>query len=314
MDNPAFGTTRQGSTYDPDTLSGWGKRDHNWQFVTGVQHELLPRVSVDFGYYRTWFGNFIVTDDRAIGPADFDTFSITAPTDPRLPGGGGYAVSGLYDLKPTSFGKSSDNLITYADNYGKQLRHVNGFDLTFSLRPRQGLVFQGGPDFQRTSTDNCEVLAALPETAGGIPQQFCHVDTPFRTNLKFFSSYTVPRIDVQLSASVQSTSGPEILANYTATNAVVAPSLGRNLSGGASNIVASIVEPGTMYGERLNQVDLRFGKILRLGRTRVNVSLDLYNALNANPVVVLNPAYATWQRPQEILNHRFAKIVTQLSF
>jgi hypothetical protein len=46
----------------------------------------------------------------------------------------------------------------------------------------------------------------------------------------------------------------------------------------------------------------------------VNLSLDLYNALNANPVVVLNPAYATWQRPQEILNHRFAKIVTQLSF
>src|SRR6185503_18727941 len=94
MDNPAFGTARVGATYDPDTLSGWGKRDHNWQFQTGIQHELAPRLSVDYGYYRTWFGNFVVTDDRAIGPADFDTFSITAPSDPRLPGGGGYTVSG----------------------------------------------------------------------------------------------------------------------------------------------------------------------------------------------------------------------------
>ena len=79
-------------------------------------------------------------------------------------------------------------------------------------------------------------------------------------------------------------------------------------------MVVTIVEPGTMYGDRLNQLDLRFGKILNFGPSRVNISLDLYNALNANPVVRLSQAYGTWQRPQEILNHRFAKVVMQLNF
>ena len=49
----------------------------------------MPRVSVEVGYFRTVFGNFIVTDNRAVSAVDFDTFSITSPSDPRLPGGGG---------------------------------------------------------------------------------------------------------------------------------------------------------------------------------------------------------------------------------
>jgi hypothetical protein len=316
MDNADFGTQRIGATYDPDTLEGWGKREHNWQFATSVQHEILPRVSMDAGFYRTWFGGFVITDDRAIGPADFDTFSITAPRDPRLPDGGGYTVSGLYDLKPTAFGRAADNFITYADKYGKQIEHVSGFDLTFNARPGQGIFFQGGMNWQKRTTDNCEVVAQVPELllAASMPEMFCHQETPFRPSMKFLTTYTVPRVDVAVSASFQNIPGPEILASFTATNAVVTPSLGRNLSGGASNIVVNIVDPGTMYGERLNQLDVRFAKIVRVGQARVNAGVDVYNVFNGNAVVRLNPAFATWQRPQEILNHRFAKLVLQLSF
>jgi hypothetical protein len=85
MSNPDFGTPRTGVNYDPDVLTGWGRRDYNWQFSAGVQQEILPRVSLDVEYFRTWFGNFIVVDDRALSPADFDEFSVTAPADPRLP-------------------------------------------------------------------------------------------------------------------------------------------------------------------------------------------------------------------------------------
>jgi hypothetical protein len=80
-------------------LTGWGKRNFNWEFSAGVQRELVPRVSADFTYFRRWYGNFVLTDDLAVGPADFDKFTITAPKDPRLPGGGGYPVEG-YDIKP----------------------------------------------------------------------------------------------------------------------------------------------------------------------------------------------------------------------
>ena len=69
-----------------------------------------------------------------------------------------------------------------------------------------------------------------------------------------------------------------------------------------------------MYGERLNQLDFRVGKILRFGRTRATASLDLYNALNADTVLTLNNTFAAWQQPQSILNARFAKIVMQLDF
>jgi len=74
------------------------------------------------------------------------------------------------------------------------------------------------------------------------------------------------------------------------------------------------VAPGTLYGERMNQLDFRFSKIVRVGRIKATGSLDLYNLLNVSPVLTLNNAFATWQRPQSILNARFAKIVVQLDF
>jgi hypothetical protein len=99
-----------------------------------------------------------------------------------------------------------------------------------------------------------------------------------------------------------------------ARNAEVAPSLGRPLSGGAANVTVNLVEPGTMYGDRLNQLDLRFGKLLRFGRTRTTVSLDLYNALNGNTVLAMNNNFAAWQRPTSILTARFVKLSAQVDF
>jgi hypothetical protein len=246
-------------------------------------------------------------------PKAHDRFSITAPSDPRLPGGGGYTIAGLYDLKPAAFGRAADNFPTFADNYGSQIDRWNGVDVTVNARLQPGLTVQGGTSTGRRVADNCEVLAQLPESAPlGLP--YCNIKEAFRTQVKFLTTYTVPRIDVQVSGTFQSLPGPQILANYVATNAVVAPSLGRTLAGGANNVTVNLVAPGTMYGERLNQLDLRFGKILRFGRIRTTANLDLYNALNANPVLTLSPAFATWQRPQSILNPRFAKLVMQVDF
>ena len=135
MSNRDFGSTRPGVAYDPDTLTGWNKRDFNWQFSAGVQHELVPRVSLDVGYYRTWYGNFVVTDNRALTPADFDRFSILAPRDERLPDGGGYELDGLFNVKPEKFSVPADNFITYARNYGDQTRRWDGVDVSVNARP-----------------------------------------------------------------------------------------------------------------------------------------------------------------------------------
>jgi len=94
----------------------------------------------------------------------------------------------------------------------------------------------------------------------------------------------------------------------------VRQSLGRDLAGGAQNITVNIVDPGTMYGDRLNQLDLRVSKLLNWGRRRTAVNVDIYNALNSNAVQTESSVYATWRRPQSILVPRFAKISAQFDF
>jgi hypothetical protein len=333
--NQDFGAASSILSYDRDLTNGLGRRTYNWQFSTGVQHELVPNVSVGVDYWRTWFGNFVVVDHRAYDPSDFDTFSITAPRDPRLPGGGGYPITGLYDVKPGAFGRPASGLVGRSDKYGKMIDHWNGVDVTFNVRPRNGLLLQGGTSTQRRSTDNCEVVKQVaaeppPDRGGSLPTynpagvlpgtstlvgpQFCHVAGTFLTQLKFLGSYRIPKADVQFSASLQNLPGPEVLATYLATTDEVRASLGRPLAGGARNVEVNLVEPRSMYGERLNQLDLRVSKILRFGRTRFNAGLDIYNALNSNAVLSVNPAYDSWQQPQEILNARFVKVVFQFNF
>jgi hypothetical protein len=267
------------------------------------------------GYFRRAYGNFTATDNRSVAASDYDSFRVTAPSDPRLPGGGGYVISGLYDLNPAKFGAATDNLVTLSKNYGKQVEYWQGVDVTVNARPRQGLLLQGGTSTGRTITDNCEVLAKLPEmNVTGLP--YCHVATNFLTQAKFLGSYTIPRVEVLVSGTFQSLPGPNILASYTAPNALVVPSLGRNLSGNAANVTVNLVAPGTLYEERTNQLDLRVAKILRFGRTRTNVGIDIYNALNGNSPLTLDNTFVPigWPRPTEILLARFVKLNVQLDF
>jgi hypothetical protein len=326
MANANFGRQVRGVSIDPDTLRGWGSRDYNWELSAGVQREIVPRVSVDLGYFRRSYGNFQVTDNRTVGPADFDRFSLTAPSDPRLPNGGGYTVSGLYDLNPAKFGQPADNYVTFAKHYGTQVERWNGVDVSVNARMDTGLLVQGGVSTGRTVTDNCEIVTQLPEILFSaptltlpnnnvwLPAQFCQQESPFLTQVKGYGAYTIPKIEVQLSGAFQSLPGPMILANFNAPNTVVSPSLRRNLSGNAANISVGLVEPGTMYGERLYQLDLRFAKILRFGRTRTSANLDVYNVFNANPVLGVNNSFAAWQRPTSILSARIAKISAQIDF
>ena len=92
---------------------GWGNRGYNWQGAVSFQHELVTGLGLSVGYYRTWYGNFYVTDNILVSAADYDSYCITAPNDPRLPNGG-EQICGLLDVKPAKFGQVSNivNLTT----------------------------------------------------------------------------------------------------------------------------------------------------------------------------------------------------------
>ena len=321
-----FGRDVFNSTYDPELVEGWGVRSYNWDFGASVTQELMPRVAAEFGYFRRIYGNFTVTDNRAVAPGEYTPFSVPVPADSRLPDGGGYVLGNVYDVIPAKFGQV-DNFVTKASNFGKQIEHWDGFDLTLRVRLQNGASFQGGLSTGRTLTDNCEVIAQVPEALLGassfavananvwLPDLYCHLESPFLTQFKGLGAYTIPKIDVQFSATFQSKPGAQLTANNNVASAVAAASLGRPLSGGTANVAVNIVEPGSLYGDRINQMDFRVAKIFRMRGTRTQLGLDLYNAFNSSAIQTYNQTYGVrWLTPTLVLPARFAKVSMQFDF
>jgi hypothetical protein len=95
------------------------------------------------------------------------------------------------------------------------------------------------------------------------------------------------------------------------------PSLGRSLSGSAPNATVNLVAPGDKYGDRTKTLDLRVGKILKFGTTRTQVSVDIYNVLNAATVLGWNQAFipgGAWLTPNSVITARFLRISGQFDF
>jgi hypothetical protein len=321
--DPNFNTIQGANDYDPDLLTGWNKRNYNWEFSAGVQHELAPRVGLDVSYFRRWYGNFPVWNDRSAGPGDFDLAHITVPTDPRLPGGGGYTRS-VYDLKSN---RPLSN-INYLAPDGAKSETWQGIDVTTNVRMSNGLTLQGGLSSGYRVRDDCNLAATNPEilhefiwlgpTRGFFfaarPLEDCRREDPWQTQVKALGAYVIPKADVQLSATFQSLPGTIVEANYNAFTS----DLGRPWSIGPFRTV-QIIPWGEVTGDRLNQIDFRVAKIFRVGSTRTLVNFDLYNLFNANPVILENPAYGAWlpgvgRAPNGVLQARFFKIGAQFDF
>jgi hypothetical protein len=288
-----------------------------------VQQQVLPRVSIEVSYTRRWLNHFAVTDNTLVAPSDFGTFSITAPSDSRLPGGGGYVISNLYNVNNNKFGQSfMDNTFSdYLPGSPLQYSHYNGVLLNVSARPRNGLMFTGGINTGETVTDNCAVRALLNDltVTGGVSptNPYCHSAPGFITRFNGLASYVIPKVEVSLGLTIRSDQGDPLAANWAAPNSVIAPSLGRNLSGGQPNATINLVAPGAVWGNRVNEVDLRVGKILRFWRTRTNVGIDIFNLTNSAAILTYNQTFVqggTWLAPLSVLTPRFVKLSAQISF
>jgi hypothetical protein len=348
--SPSFLKTSTPLTTDPALTNGWNSREYSWDLTAGVTQQIAPRVSVELSYIRRSWGNLTATVNRAWTPADFDAFTYNVPQDSRLPGGGGYPLT-FYDIKPASQAKTPDNFLTFSDNLGGAYNKFNGVDFTVNARLRS-VTLQGGTSSGNVIEDSCGVVTAHPEYyifsawggtggfldtfLGGVgqwPQAFCHRESGWQTNVKGLATYNVPKVDVLVSGtfrslpyagsefpSVQSQSlGGQVLA-LNIPGVVNTTSLNRGFGSGIPVENLQIVKPGSLYGDRLNAVDLRFGKILKYGTTKTQVTLDVYNLFNSNTTEVYQRTYtapgAGWAylNPLSIMSARFFKITAQFDF
>jgi hypothetical protein len=341
LDNQNFfgfrdsGSVRSTATVvSPALLSGWNVRPYDWQFSASVQQQVMPRVSVEFGYSRRSWGNFTFTDNRAVGPADFDQYRFTVPSHPDLPTSG--EQLNYYMLKPAAFGRV-DNYLTLATDYGDDPTfYWQGLEMTVNARTSNGVTLQGGFTTGGGVRDLCELAAQLPELYSqplGMLQNrdvaSCRIEEPWLWAWRGLANYVVPKIDVQVSGILRSqpnvlatndpgSNGLSQSANYFEPAANVIAQLGRPVAGNAPQVTLDLARLGDVYPTRLNTVDMRASKIVRIGRIRATVGFDLYNLFNANTGTAFNQNFGTngaaWLRPNAILNPRYARFNATVDF
>jgi len=341
--NLSWGASAATTRVNPAVLEGWGVRNNDWQLGIGVEHELLPRVAVEVTYNRRWWSNFFTAHNAALTPADFDEVTLTAPQDPKLPGGGGYPVTFLVRNARQPLGVS-DAYYTTSEDFGDETHYWHGVDVSLRGRVREALFLQAGTSTGRGVNDTCDVLIArfgrpMSPADGRISatgivdgRPSCDVAEPWLTQVRGLVTYTVPKADVLVSAIFRSqpnaqpaattvaTNGASRIANYQMTPAQFLAATGVPLRSGLAQQSVDLLAPGDVYGDRIDVMDVRVAKVLRFGSKRLHVGLDLYNLLNANPATnyesVYDPATsgARWMQPTAVLNPRAARLNVQLDF
>src|SRR5205823_3365501 len=160
-----------------------------------------------------------------------------------------------------------------------------------------GVNIQGGTTTGHGVSNTCALYAALPEllvVAGtNQPITSCDISEPFQTTFRALASYTLPKIDVLISANLRSvpnanlaagsasaSNGTSRAANYNVPNTVVLATLGRlpaqALANGTTNV--NLLTQGQLFGPRINQFDMRFAKVIKFGGgRRADIGIDLYN-------------------------------------
>jgi hypothetical protein len=237
-----------------------------------------------------------------------------------LPGGGGNELCGFYDINPDKFGISKE-VATYATNFGDLSRIYNGVDVNVNGRLPGGVRFIGGLGTGATRTKQCFVIdnpgtyLTPLDPFGSWTEQFCDRNPPFRTQFKGTVILPLPG-DVQVTGIYLDTPGPDLSGTgYVATNAEIAPSLGRNLAGGARTITLPLMAEGTLYGDRIRRADVRLSKVLRIGGLRVVPSLDIFNLLNSSAGTSYNTVYGPeWLNATGIQDPRIFRISAQTDF
>ena len=307
--------------FDPEYTRGWGKRGANNQLTVNLQHELVPNVALSVGYYRTSFRNFTVDDNRAVGPSDYEPYSILVPTDSRLPNSG-QVLTGLFDITPAARVRPRDTFRTLLKILGGDRKQVyDGFDFGIDTRLGGGRLLHGGVSFGRNAAENCFVVDSPQQARPG----FCDHAAPWwdqTGQVKVAGIYPLPW-DVSLSATYQNlaTFGVGATKSFANDDPTIVATLGRELSGSSASVALipcigrNCSTAGSRFDDRINQFDFRVIKSFDMGGARLQGIVDVYNLFNSSAVISQNGTFGgSWLLPLVIMDARMAKFGLQLDW
>jgi hypothetical protein len=296
--------------YNPDLLTGWHKSPSEWEYSVSLQQEITTGLSANVAWFRRSYANFVRTDNLLVTPADYDSYCVTAPSHPTLPGGGGYQVCDLYDIKPAKFGQVQNQTNAAAD-YGEDSEVWSGLDATISARFPWGATVSGGLSTGRRHTVTCAVVDTPTN-------QYCDTKEPFQTQFKFIGNYPLPWYGIEVSGTYLNIPPQFLSATAVFTSAQIAPTLERNLSAGAtSRVTVNLIQPNTVFHPqgRQTQVDFKVSKVTNFGRYRLNTGVEFFNLFNGTGIQRFNNRVnATYPRVLEIQYARYAQLSAQLTF
>jgi hypothetical protein len=304
--NNAFGLPVFNFRPDPDI-----RREYDLEYSAGIQHELLRGMSVSFSWFHRDTHNLRRTDNILVGLNDYTKVDVVNPLNGEV-----FPVYNLFASKQGQverwdYNSTDDNL---------RYRNYNGFELGYHARLGARGSFFGDWTMDRSLTADCDSVDN-PNTF-----RFCDqgdYDMPWLHEFKFGGSYMLP-YDIQVNAALQSYAGAVLGATWSIGRTTrYAPDCIGPCTPGAlvvpnmtpASISVALLEPGSSYYERLNQLDFGLRKVFRLGRYQYSAQMDLFNFLNSSFVKSQVTTYgASYTNVTSTLQPRTLRLAVQMRF
>jgi Carboxypeptidase regulatory-like domain len=307
-------------------LNTYGNYPRSWNLEHGLelQHELMPQLSLTGSWFHGDFHNLTTTinqswtfDGDPLKNPNYIPFTVFNPST-------GEAIT-VYGRTAAAAAAPTLNLDTFDP---ERKRIYNAYSLEFRARPGRGSLLFGGLSFERQLNVNC----TSPDNPNSV--RFCddrENGIPYNKNFKMAGSYPLP-YGITISGSFQSQVGNSI-RGMTATTGGEVISITRGTTRYPANcpapcpagavilpasfqpatLTVKLVPDGTVFTERLNQVDVKISKTIKVGRVSILPTLEVFNLNNSDAVVTYvstNTLAATYLRPNAILQGRIIGIGT----
>lgn len=311
------------------------EREYSWDYSIGVQHELIPRVSMTAAWYHTRNGSLWANQDAFYTVNDWTRFNIANPClgDPKCGAANNTATTiPVFNLNP---GTRTGDIVTRSSDEDK--RTYNGFEVSGQARLARGTTVIVGFFTEHTVARTCDRnnpnQLRYCDQFGELYQELGATEPPpYRNEFKLSVSQTLPYAFLgSLSfLSYANAAPPTAAASFTTASGLVTGTGGpidylgadfampATLPGGVARtipVTVAVVAPGTVYFDRWNQLDFSIKRPITFGKYTLTPSFELFNALNSSVVVNALQLYGpTYLRPTATLPGRLIRLGGQFRF